>query len=557
MLCSKHVEDRHHRFASGVPLFTSVRDDSQTAIECPSIVARHGCGRCRRHGSPSGGHLPKAQLRQQPSGLCLKRNRLEKRTGLFVGSPCKEHPGEPHSGLRIVGVRRQGLSVQTLRLVQRAHLFGFFGRFEPGDVRSNLIEEPADRLLWLDPDELRYNRTIPEGLHRRDALDAEHPGQGGVGVDIYLRQHEAPVVLCGETLEDGAEDPTGLAPIRPEVDDHRNLTGSLEHAGLEVLLSHVNGCLRCHRHHDTQPGAKDDGGANGGLTSRRLVAMNPILTVMLVLGLLAAPSTVASTRMDPIHREPVEFSAARAFEHVRTLAGRIGPRPAGSAAYGRAARYVRRAFVKLGYRARLVPFELPNGSTSRNVVATWPGPARRRVLIGAHLDTVPDSPGANDNASGVAVVLELARVFAGTREADGIRFVAFGAEEVQPGGGHHFGSAAYAERARPRAMVSVDMIGLDRLLIVGWLGIGKRRTVAALLRSAKDTGVHAREEVLPDWSDNGPFERAGVPAAFLWTGDEPNHHRPTDVVGNVAKPALLRAGTVLIRFVTVTAGDGP
>jgi acetylornithine deacetylase/succinyl-diaminopimelate desuccinylase-like protein len=278
--------------------------------------------------------------------------------------------------------------------------------------------------------------------------------------------------------------------------------------------------------------------------------MNAALPVMLALGLLAAAPTVAPTRTDPTYREAVEFSPARAFDHVRALAGRIGPRPAGSAAYGRAARYVHRAFVKLGYRARLVPFEVPNGSTSRNVVATWPSPARRRVLIGAHLDTVPDSPGANDNASGVAVVLELARVFAGTREADGIRFVAFGAEEVQPGGGHHFGSAAYAQRARPRAMVSVDMIGLDRLLIVGWMGIGKRRAVAALLKSAKATGVHAREEILPDWSDNGPFERAGVPAAFLWTGKEPNNHRPTDVIGNVAKPALLRVGLVLIRFVT-------
>lgn len=148
------------------------------------------------------------------------------------------------------------------------------------------------------------------------------------------------------------------------------------------------------------------------------------------------------------------------------------------------------------------------------------------------------------------MILELARIFAGTREARGLRFVAFGAEEVQPGGGHHFGSAAYAERARPRAMVSVDMIGLDRSIIVGWMGIGSRKTVAALLMAAKDAGVGAREKVLPDWSDNGSFERAGVPSAFLWTGDEPNHHQPTDIVANVKKVALLATGTVLITYVT-------
>lgn len=247
--------------------------------------------------------------------------------------------------------------------------------------------------------------------------------------------------------------------------------------------------------------------------------------------------------------QPGQFSATRAFDHVRRLAGAIGPRPAGSAAYRRAARYAQETFAQLGYRARLVPFELPNGITSRNVVATWPSPARSRILIGAHLDTVPGSPGANDNASGVAVVLELARIYAGTGEARGLRFVAFGAEEAQPDGGHHFGSAAYVESSRPRAMVSVDMIGLDRTIIVGWMGIGSRKTVAALLMSAKHAGVRARGRILPDWSDNGPFERAGVPSALLWTGDEPNHHRPTDVVGNVKKVALTAAGSLLVSYV--------
>jgi hypothetical protein len=74
--------------------------------------------------------------------------------------------------------------------------------------------------------------------------------------------------------------------------------------------------------------------------------------------------------------------------------------------------------------------------------------------------------------------------------------------------------------------------------------------VAALLRAARTTGVAAREAVLPDWSDNGPFERAGVPAALLWTGNEPNHHRPTDVVRNVNRKALRAVGVLLLEFVT-------
>jgi hypothetical protein len=263
-----------------------------------------------------------------------------------------------------------------------------------------------------------------------------------------------------------------------------------------------------------------------------------------------APVTpLPSGHAPPVDREVGEFFTAKAFDHVRALAGRIGPRPAGSSGYRRAIRYVQKEFRELGYRSRIVPFELPTGDTSWNVVSDWPSSEQQRILIGGHLDTVAGSPGANDNASGVAVTLELARVFAGTPEANRIRFVAFGAEEEQPAGGHHFGSAAYAKRERPSAMVSVDMIGLDRSLIVGWMGIGKRRTVAALLRAARMTGVAAREKVLPDWSDNGPFERAGVPAALLWTGDEPNHHRPTDVVRNVDRKALRAAGTLLLGFV--------
>jgi aminopeptidase YwaD len=147
---------------------------------------------------------------------------------------------------------------------------------------------------------------------------------------------------------------------------------------------------------------------------------------------------------------------------------------------------------------------------------------------------VPGSPGANDNGSGVATMLELARYFAGRPEAASVRFVAFGAEEYQPNGKHHLGSAAYvrrmdaSERSELEVMVSADMIGKVRPFIVGWMGIGPRAGVQAVGSAARRVDVAARRQQLPDWSDNGPFERAGMPAALLWTGFEPNHHEPTD-----------------------------
>jgi hypothetical protein len=279
---------------------------------------------------------------------------------------------------------------------------------------------------------------------------------------------------------------------------------------------------------------------------------------VLAVALCLAPPVVAAPPRAPGRAvaAPEAFSADAAYLHVRRLAGRIGPRPAGSAAYGRAARYVRGRFEALGYAIRRQGFPLPQGGRSWNLVARWPGDGEVRLLIGAHLDTVGGSPGGNDNASGVAVLLEVARILA---EAGGpprgLALVAFGAEEFQPGGIHHLGSDAYvdrmapAERAALEMMVSADMIGKVRPFISASLQGTPRRAARVLARTARASGFRANVRALGDISDHGPFARAGMAAAFMWTGFEPNHHLPTDVVRNCRPRALVRAGTVLLRLV--------
>jgi hypothetical protein len=256
------------------------------------------------------------------------------------------------------------------------------------------------------------------------------------------------------------------------------------------------------------------------------------------------------------------FSTTEAFGHVRRLAGRIGPRPAGSRAYRRAVRYVTGKLTTLGYEASLQRFRVGRRGFSWNVVAVPPETAAVRMLVGAHLDTVPGSPGGNDNASGVAVLLEVARLLAGSTSADGLALVAFGTEELQPDGRHHVGSAAYVRRMSAAKkdgldlMVSVDMVGKARPFISGHLrgtSLGAARAVA---RAARASGSRASVRALGDISDHGPFARAGMPAAFLWTGDEPNHHRPTDVVRNVARRSLPRAVGVIIELIPRILGSG-
>jgi aminopeptidase YwaD len=257
---------------------------------------------------------------------------------------------------------------------------------------------------------------------------------------------------------------------------------------------------------------------------------------------------------------PGPFSTDKVFVRVRRLAGRIGPRPAGGTAYRRAVRYVDGELTGLGYDTRLQRFPLPQGGRSWNVIATSPTSTTARLLIGGHLDTVAGSPGGNDNASGVAVLLEIARALAGSTSTDGLALVAFGAEELQPRGGHHIGSDAYvdrmtaADRTELEVMVSVDMIGKVRPLVAGRLRGTSPEAARELARAARASGTRASVRTLGDISDHGPFALAGMPAAFLWTGFEPNHHQPTDVVRNVAPRSLRRSGEALLELVDRVLG---
>jgi Peptidase family M28 len=248
------------------------------------------------------------------------------------------------------------------------------------------------------------------------------------------------------------------------------------------------------------------------------------------------------------------FSTDAALGHVRKLAGGIGPRPAGSAAYRRAMRYVRTEFEELGYDTSIQGFRLPQGGRSWNVVALPAGQGEVRLLLGSHLDTVGGSPGGNDNASGVAVLLELARILA-PAPIPGLALVAFGAEEFQPVGGHHIGSAAYvnrmsgAERDALELMISADMVGKARPFFAAHLRGTPAGGARELARAARASGSRASVRTLGDISDHGPFALAGMRAAFLWTGFEPNHHLPTDVVRNVVPRGLRRSGEALLELI--------
>ena len=124
-------------------------------------------------------------------------------------------------------------------------------------------------------------------------------------------------------------------------------------------------------------------------------------------------------------------------------------------------------------------------------------PGAPYLVVGAHLDTIAVAPGAEDNASGIAVLLETARR-ARAVELPQVVFVAFGGEEPRgPGDLHHFGSKHYvaglgvAERRHLRGMVALDRVGVGPPLTVGWVAGTTPRVRDALLRTADASSASA------------------------------------------------------------------
>jgi Zn-dependent M28 family amino/carboxypeptidase len=147
------------------------------------------------------------------------------------------------------------------------------------------------------------------------------------------------------------------------------------------------------------------------------------------------------------------------------LAGTIGERNLWSyGALERAAQYVSTELAASGYAPVRQTYELAKLPLS-NVEAVLEGTARAAeiVVVGAHYDTVVGCPGANDNATGVAAMLELAQRFSGRPQARTIRFVAFVNEEPPFFQTAHMGSAVYANAARSRADRIVGMLSLETM----------------------------------------------------------------------------------------------
>jgi hypothetical protein len=261
-------------------------------------------------------------------------------------------------------------------------------------------------------------------------------------------------------------------------------------------------------------------------------------------------------------REPA-FSPARATRTVRFLAGDIGPRLATGPPFREAAQWVAGRLRDLGYDVSRQTFPVPAGDswgipveagTSANVVARPKGFDRGApyLLVGAHLDTVAVSPGAEDNASGIAVLLETARRITVSPAPLPVVFVAFGGEEPRGLGDddHHYGSRHYVtqmsatQRRNLRGMVSLDRVGVGAKVLVWSVTSTAVAVRAALVRSAARLGIDTVVGT-SSASDHESFADAGMPAARLGRSPYVAYHKATDVPSVVNPDQLRRVGRVI------------
>ncbi|MDP9135183.1 MAG: M28 family metallopeptidase [Actinomycetota bacterium] len=234
---------------------------------------------------------------------------------------------------------------------------------------------------------------------------------------------------------------------------------------------------------------------------------------------------------------PEEIAAANA--HLASFP----TRHALSGAFAAAADWAAERLASQGYDVRLDPVAMPGGETA-NVVAERAGQGTgdgALVVVCAHLDSVnldggPDAPapGADDNGSGSAGLLEIARVLAEHPVRDDLRLLLFGGEEEGLWGSRrHVGALGSADRARISAVINMDMIGTvntpERTVLIegGQVSTGLIDIVATA--ASTYTSLAVQTSLNPFNSDHVPFIEAGIPAVLTIEGtDSANQHIHSD-----------------------------
>ncbi|MBI4373136.1 MAG: M20/M25/M40 family metallo-hydrolase [Candidatus Omnitrophica bacterium] len=225
--------------------------------------------------------------------------------------------------------------------------------------------------------------------------------------------------------------------------------------------------------------------------------------------------------------------------------------------------YLQKTLQEFGYPIELDPFTFQQ-EPFENIIARKKGlKSDARIIIGAHFDSVPGTPGADDNASGVAAMLELARMLAERKWNHTVEFIGFNLEEWDMVGSASYVNKLKNGKAKVRAMISLEMIGFTSAApksqkmpggfdlfypsVGNFIGLVGNVRSWKLLHTFKskmkeEEGLPVESLIMPlngiflpavRWSDHSPFWDAGYPALLITDTSffrNPHYHGPTDTI---------------------------
>lgn len=197
--------------------------------------------------------------------------------------------------------------------------------------------------------------------------------------------------------------------------------------------------------------------------------------------------------------------------------------------------------------------------TSKNIIATMKSKKQsngKNIVVGAHYDGV-DTPAANDNASGIATVMEAARIISKQKLDCDIKFIAFGSEEIGlTGSNYYVGSLDSKEKSNIIAMLNLDMVGVGDTLKIHTMRDNTKSLPADLAISCMNKFNYKSARTAQESSDHVAFESAGIPVAYFEYGPDEDYHTDKDTIDRIQKEDLLHACNVLINMCKVM-GENP
>jgi MFS family permease len=262
------------------------------------------------------------------------------------------------------------------------------------------------------------------------------------------------------------------------------------------------------------------------------------------------------------------FSREKALEHLRVLAETIGPRPLGSPQEKAALTYFAEKLSEFGCQVEWQPVTEGKGmlgssvlnTNSFNVIGRLPGRMLREIIVGAHIDSsTPEIPGANDDGSGVATIIELARVLAREPHDSTLVFIAFCGEESGLIGSNSFVEHYSLENVG--LMLQLDMVSDDSPLLL-FVDTKKSQTPAWLV-SASIEAFHSlgyrnieypvffqslNNAISGATSDHAPFLEKGIPAIGFVTDMGFPVHTPNDNLKYFEPAGLERSGRLILEL---------